>query len=54
MEDFLLFDEAIATYERKCSPKTESTAGGELKVCTHAEVVSDNGVVICTYCGEEI
>jgi transcription initiation factor TFIIIB Brf1 subunit/transcription initiation factor TFIIB len=69
MEDFLLFDEAIARYEKSgCKsgvsvipPSEEVESTVHLRVepqdtpgCVHTEVVTESGVVTCVNCGEEI
>jgi transcription initiation factor TFIIIB Brf1 subunit/transcription initiation factor TFIIB len=66
MEDFLLFDEAIARYEKggyksgvSEPPPSEEVEeprclSEESPGCAHAEVVTEGGVVTCVNCGEEI
>ena len=56
MSEFTLFEEALAEYEcNKLSAQvnnvkiTKNTAG-----CCHNEIITENGVISCLECGEEI
>lgn len=51
MSDFELFEQAIAIYETKKSPILDNC---EENICQHFETITENGVISCQECGEEI
>jgi transcription initiation factor TFIIIB Brf1 subunit/transcription initiation factor TFIIB len=52
MTDFLFYDEAIAEHSARSQNEENINVGH--KICSHKDVIDDNGVKICTDCGEEI
>ena len=52
MSDFALFEQALAEYETTKSPdKKEDKCSGK---CCHSETISENGIISCLECGEEL
>jgi len=63
MEDFSLFESALAEYEISKSNTSSSLDNDDnddtdldedSKVCSHDDIVVENGIMICPSCGEEI
>jgi|TARA_B100001094_G_C18163642_1_gene790751 transcription initiation factor TFIIIB Brf1 subunit/transcription initiation factor TFIIB len=52
MSDFALFEQALAEYETTKSPdKKEDKCSGK---CCHNETITENGIISCLECGEEL
>jgi len=51
MAEFALFEQALAEYET-IVPQKEATVNQDN--CPHCDIVEENGIVLCTDCGEEI
>jgi hypothetical protein len=56
MSDFALFDQALAEYETiRCKvEKTLSDDDDDDVICYHCDLVTENGIVSCLECGEQI
>ena len=52
MTEFALFEQALAKYETTVVPHEEKH--GIDDICTHCDIVEENGIILCTECGEEI
>lgn len=48
MNDFTLFEKALANYNKKEIKPTDEV------ICLHYTVISENGAIVCTECGEEL
>ena len=54
LEQFELFDEALATYENNNETIKENNKKVLENKCCHNEIVTENGIISCLECGEEI
>lgn len=53
MSDFDLFKQAMLEYNENNKPKDENDSENE-NDCEHGHIITENGINICTLCGEEV
>lgn len=51
--EFELFEQALATYEKEKEGKTENCENN-YGICYHNNIINENGIISCVECGEEI